>query len=71
MSESVQADESNPFADSRVRTVIGLSGGISLILVAFLVVEDPMLRWLMVAIAAVDVVATPYMLKYMSEQGSQ
>lgn len=68
MSDSIHSEEYHPFADSRVRTVLGLSGGIMLVVVAFLFIEDTLVRWLLVGVAAVDVVVTPYMLKWFAQQ---
>jgi hypothetical protein len=68
MTDSAHSSTDNPLADSRVRLFLGLSGGITILVVAFLFIEDPMVRWLLVAVAAVDVVLTPYMLKWAAEQ---
>ena len=55
--------QAHPFENPNVRILIGLSGALVLVFIAFFVVEDTLLRWLIVAIAAVDAVATPYILK--------
>jgi predicted Co/Zn/Cd cation transporter (cation efflux family) len=55
--------EDNPFANSNVRILLGLSSALIVVFVAFFFVDDTMLRWLMVAIAAMDAVVTPYILK--------
>jgi hypothetical protein len=68
MTERIQSEEYHPFADSRVRALLGLSGGITILIVAFLFIEEPMVRWLLVGVAAVDVIVTPYMLKWVAEQ---
>lgn len=68
MTDSIQSEEYHPFADPRVRALLGLSGGITILIVAFLFIEDQMVRWLLVGVAAVDVIVTPYMLKWVAEQ---
>jgi hypothetical protein len=58
----------NPFADRRVRTLVGLSGGLAIGVIAVLFIEDPTVRWVMLGIAALDVVVTPYILGLVARQ---
>lgn len=55
--------QEHPFANSNLRILLGLSSSLMLVFVAFVFVPGGILRWLLVAFAAVDVVLTPYMLK--------
>jgi len=63
--------EDHPFANSKVRTLLGLSSALIVVFVAFFFVEDAMLRWLMVAVAAIDAVVTPYVLKLAVENATE
>lgn len=56
----MDADE-HPFADKRVRSLVGLSGGIVIAVVAFLYLEG-IAQWIGYGIAVLDVVITPYIL---------
>lgn len=58
----MEGDE-NPFANPNFRMAIGLMGALSIVFVAFFAIDDPTLRWILVGVAAVDAVATPYILK--------
>jgi hypothetical protein len=58
----------HPFADRRVRALIGLSGSLMIAVVAVLFIDDPTLRWAMLGIAALDVIVTPYILGLVFEQ---
>jgi hypothetical protein len=51
----------NPLADRRVRTLVGFVGGLSIAVVAVLFVEPP-LTWLLLGVAVLDVLVTPYVL---------
>lgn len=54
-------NQDNPLADRRVRGMIGLSGGVLIAAIAVFFTEPP-LMWVLLAVAVVDVVATPYLL---------
>jgi len=60
-------DEQHPFADRRVRSVLGLFSATMVLVVAFLFV-DGTVRWVMVGVAAIDLVATPYILGLAMDQ---
>jgi len=49
-------------ADRRVRGLVGLSGGLAIAVVAVVAIEDPTVRWMMLGVAALDAVVTPYLL---------
>lgn len=55
--------EDHPFENSNVRILLGLWSALLIVFVAFFVVDDTLLQWVMVGFAAVDAVATPYILK--------
>lgn len=59
--------DEHPFANSNVRVLLGLMSSLSIVIVAVLFVDDTLLTGLMVAIAAVDAVVTPYMLGWIIE----
>lgn len=61
----------HPFANPNVRILIGLSSALVLVFIAFFAVEDTLLRWLIVGIAAVDAVTTPYILKHVVENAEK
>jgi predicted Co/Zn/Cd cation transporter (cation efflux family) len=63
--------EDHPFANSNVRILLGLSSALIVVFVAFFFIEDTILRWLMVAVAAMDAVATPYILKLAVEDATE
>lgn len=54
--------EENPLANPNVRVMLGLMSSLTIVVVAVLFVDDTLLTGLMVAIAAVDAVVTPYVL---------
>ncbi|MFC7057852.1 hypothetical protein [Halovenus salina] len=54
--------EEHPFANSNVRILLGLMSSLTIVVVAVLFVDDALLTALMVGIAAVDAVVTPYVL---------
>lgn len=54
--------DDNPLADARVRTLIGLSGAAVVAAVAILFLEGT-LRWIVLGVAALDAIVTPYILK--------
>ena len=60
-------DEQNPLADKRIRSLMGLSSGLIVAVVAIFFV-DPPLTWLLLGIAVLDVIATPYILGLAIEQ---
>ena len=60
-------NEEHPFADRRVRSAMGLFSATIVLVVAFLFV-DGVVRWAMVGVAAIDLVATPYILGLAMEQ---
>jgi hypothetical protein len=60
-------DEQNPLEDRRIRSMMGLFSATIVVVIAILV-ADGMLRWLMLGIAAVDLVATPYILGLAAKQ---
>lgn len=60
-------DSENPLADRRVRSLLGLFSATMVVVVAVLFV-DGMIRWLMLGIAALDLVMTPYILGLAVEQ---
>lgn len=60
-------DDENPFADRRVRSVLGLFSATMIAIVA-IVFLDGMIRWAMLAFAAFDLVMTPYMLGLVARQ---
>ena len=60
-------DQDNPLADKRVRSLMGLSSGLIVAVVAIFFVEPP-LTYLMLGIAVLDVIATPYILGLAMEQ---
>jgi hypothetical protein len=60
-------DEQNPLADRRVRSLMGLSSGVLVAVVAVFFV-DPPITYLMLGIAVLDVIATPYILGRAMEQ---
>ncbi len=53
--------QTNPFADRRVRGLIGLSGGVLIAAIAVFFTEPP-LTWVLLLVAVVDVIVTPYLL---------
>jgi hypothetical protein len=63
----MEADE-HPFANKNVRLLIGLSGAVVALFVAFFFVPPGLTRWAIVGVAAVDVVVTPWILKRAAEQ---
>lgn len=63
--------EDHPFANSNVRILLGLSSALVIVFVAFFFIEDTLMRWLLVGIAAVDAVTTPYILKMAVENADQ
>jgi len=63
--------QEHPFANPTIRVLIGLSGALVLVFIAFFVVEDALVRWLIVGVAAVDAVATPYILKQVVENAEE
>ena len=62
--------ENNPFADSRVRSLVGLMGGIMIAVIAVLFLEGT-LMWLALGIAVLDVILTPYLLKMSVEEAAE
>jgi len=64
------ADQSNPLEDRRVRSALGLFSA-SIIAVVAVFFVDGMLRWLMLGIAAIDLLATPYILGLAIEQAEE
>lgn len=52
----------NPFADRRVRALLGLSGGLMIATVAVLFIDDPTTTYLALGFAVLDVIVTPYVL---------
>jgi len=60
-------DQDNPFADKRIRSLMGLLSGLIVAGIAIFFV-DPPLTYLMLGIAVFDVIATPYILGMAMEQ---
>lgn len=63
----MEADE-NPFANRNVRVALGLSSAAVALFVAFFFVPPGIVRWVIVGVATVDAVVTPWILKRASEQ---
>jgi hypothetical protein len=55
--------ERHPFANSNVRLAIGLSGAITILVVAFFFLPPGPIRWALIGMAVLDAVATPHILK--------
>ncbi|CCQ33985.1 hypothetical protein HLRTI_002011 [Halorhabdus tiamatea SARL4B] len=62
--------DDNPLADARVRRLIGLSGAAVLAAVAILFLEGS-LRWIVLGVAALDAIVTPYILKQAVENDDE
>lgn len=62
--------ENHPFADSRVRSLVGLMGGITIAVVAVLFLEG-VIMWIALGIAVMDVIITPYLLKMVVEEARE
>ena len=58
----------NPFADRRVRSLLGIVSGTLIGVVAIVFLDGP-IRWLLLGIAAIDAVLTPYILGLAIEEG--
>lgn len=54
--------DDTPLADPRVRTLIGLSGAALVAAVAILYLEG-IIRWIVLGVAVLDAIVTPYILK--------
>jgi hypothetical protein len=63
----MEADE-NPFANRNVRVLVGLSGAVVALFVAFFFIPPGTVRWVIVGVAAIDAVVTPQILKRAAEQ---
>lgn len=63
-------EQANPLADRRVRSLMGLFSASIVVAVALLFV-DGTVRWIMLGVAAVDLVMTPYILGLAAEQSQQ
>lgn len=64
-------DSQNLLANSNVRVLLGLSSALIIVFVAFFFVDDALLRWVMIGVAAVDAVTTPYVLKLAIENADR
>jgi len=62
--------DDNPLADARVRTLIGLSGAAVVAAVAILFLEGTT-RWIVLGVAALDAVVTPFILKQAVENDDE
>ena len=51
----------NPLADRRVRSFLGISGAVIIAVVAIFFLDGP-IRYLVLGIAALDAIVTPYLL---------
>jgi hypothetical protein len=60
-------EQANPLESSLVRTLIALSGA-SVAAAVGVLFFDGLLRWLIIGIAVLDVIVTPYILKMAAEQ---
>lgn len=60
----------NPFADRRVRGLIGLSGGVLIAAIAVFFTEPP-LTWVLLGVAVLDVIVTPSLLGKSVSQSSE
>lgn len=65
---AAQPPVGGPLANPRIRTVIGFSSGLIIVLVAVLFVDDLLVQWLLVSVGAVDALVTPYVLEMVIEQ---
>lgn len=62
--------EDHLFANSNFRVLLGLSSALIIVAVAFLAFEG-WIRWMLVGLAAVDAVTTPYLLKMAVENADE